>query len=81
MRIDIDKQGHRGPLLKAGLYIIRKYIGTVPGPMLFMSYDSAQIPRAMLSYIARSMTTHGAFTKPERELFAAFVSQLNSCSF
>ncbi|MCP4784049.1 MAG: hypothetical protein GY903_32065 [Fuerstiella sp.] len=81
MRIDIGKGGRRGWLQKAGLYLIRKYIGIIPGPMLFLTYDSAQIPRGVIRYMMRGVAKHGAFSKGERELFAAFVSNLNSCRF
>ncbi|MEM7385623.1 MAG: hypothetical protein AAF514_11825 [Verrucomicrobiota bacterium] len=81
MRIEIDRGGHRTWLQKAGLFLVRRYVGTVPGPMLFLSYESTQIPRSMLNYMTRSVAQTGAFNKAERELFAAFVSRLNSCNF
>ncbi len=81
MRIDVEKGGRRGWLQKAGLYLIGKYIGIIPGPILFLAYDSAQIPRGMTRYMMRGVAKRGAFSKGERELFAAFVSNLNSCNF
>ena len=81
MRFDIENSGNRGLFQKLLLAGIRRYVGTVPGPMLFLSYDSAQIPREMLNYMVRSVRKQGFFTKGERELFAAFVSKLNSCNF
>ncbi len=68
-------------MLRAILYLLRKYIGIIPGPMLFLTYDSPQIPRDMLRYMVRGVAKRGVFSKGERELFAAFVSNLNSCRF
>ena len=81
MRIKIDESEHWGALVKAGLWCARKYIGLVPGPMFFLSYDAAQMPRSMLHFMLRSQARRGLFTKGERELFAAFVSSLNVCHF
>ena len=81
MRIRIDESEHRGGLVEVGLWFVRRYIGLVPGPMFFLSYDAAQMPRALLHFMLRSLARRGLFTKGERELFAAFVSNLNACHF
>lgn len=81
MRIEIEKGGRRNWIQKLGLFLMRQYIGMIPGPMLFLTYDMAQIPRSMLRYMMRGVARKGIFSKGERELFAAFVSNLNSCTF
>ena len=81
MRIKVDESAHRGWLVRVGLGIARRYIGLVPGPMFFLSYDSAQMPSGLTDFMLRSTARRGLFTKGERELFAAFVSNLNACHF
>ncbi len=81
MRIELVKGANRPWLPRLVLYFVSKYVGLTPGPMLFMTYDFAQVPRDMLHYVLRSSAKRGAFSKGERELFAAFVSNLNSCHF
>ncbi len=81
VRIEIDRNANRGLVQRAILFFVRKYIGIVPGPMLFLSFDDTQIPKSLRSHITRSVSQNGLFSKCERELFATFVSRLNSCNF
>ena len=81
MRIDLEGGGKRPLIVRAGMALVKRYIGTIPGPMLFMTYRMDQIPRGMVRYMMRSVARRGAFSKSERELFATLVSDLNTCHF
>lgn len=81
MRIDLENSPYRPWFLRAGLGAIRRYVGAVPGPMLFMSYRSSLLTRQMARYIQRPMRKSKHWSRGEAELMSAFVSNLNRCSF
>ena len=81
MRIDLERGGERGFVLKAVMNMVRRYVGLVPGPLLFLTYRLKDIPKGVQRYIARGVGWGAAFSRSERELFAAFVSSLNTCRF
>ena len=61
---------------------VKRKVGVIPGPMLAMTYRPKMVPRAFpKDYLMRGMSGQGAWSKSEAELFAAFVSNLNTCHF
>lgn len=81
MRVDLADSPHRPWFLRVALGGIRRYVGSVPGPMLFMSYRPSLLTRPMASYIQRPMRKSQHWSRGEAELMSAFVSNLNRCSF
>lgn len=62
--------------------VLRCWIGLVPPPMLTMTFGLGLVGTAFPRYILRGVSRSGSsFTKGEAELFATFVSNLNTCHF
>jgi hypothetical protein len=80
MRIAAPETGHR-PLQKLQLALIRTLVGQVPGPILVLSYRRALFGRQFARCLEQGMRRGSAWTQPEREIFAAFVSKLNQCDY
>jgi hypothetical protein len=80
MRLDVVQHGHR-PLQKLQLRLIRALVGTVPGPILVMSYRRKLFGTQFAPALEEGMRRGRAWTQPEREIFAAFVSKLNHCAY
>ena len=80
MRIAAPEHGHR-PLQKLQLGLIRALVGHVPGPILVMSYRRKLFGRQFAQCLEEGMRRGSAWTQPEREIFAAFVSKLNQCDY
>jgi len=81
MRIDIEAEANRKWIAKCGLPILRKYIGMTPGPLLVLSCQPAFPNDQIMKYKAQGALPRCPFSSSECELFAAFVSKLNSCEF
>lgn len=81
MRIDLEGGGQRGFAIRTVMSLVKRYVGLVPGPLLFLTYRFQDVPRGVQRYIARGVGWGGAFALSDRELFAAFVSGLNTCRF
>ena len=81
MRISLSDGSQRGLFLKILLGFVERYLGEIPGPMLFFSYRPGILDRGVMNYMQRSTSSRGRYKKEESELFAAFVSRLNSCDF
>lgn len=81
MRVDLERGGKRGLAVRFVMEMVRRYVGLVPGPLLFFTYRLKSIPKGIQHYISRGVGRNGAFIRSERELFAAFVSSLNTCRF
>lgn len=82
MRIDLEHGGRRPWYLDLALHLARLVIGVKPPPTLVMTYRPDFFPRELRGYILRGVShSRGAWTKGEAELFAAFVSDLNTCHF
>ena len=80
MRIAAPEHGHR-PLQKVQLALIRALVGHVPGPILVMSYRRNLFGKQFSRCLEEGMRRGRAWTQPEREIFAAFVSKLNQCAY
>lgn len=81
MRIDLEHGGRRPWYLELGLWIASKVIGVKPPPPLAITYRPDLLRAPLRRYIMRGTSNAGAWTKGESELFAAFVSDLNTCHF
>lgn len=81
MRVDLTRSKHRPWYMRMGLALARRRLGTYPGPPLTISYRPQFFHRELVGYIMRAMHGSGGWTKGDAEMFAAFVSDLNSCHF
>lgn len=81
MRVDLYKGSHRPWYFTLGLQLARWRVGAVPGPPLTISYRPQLFHKDFVGYIVRAMRGSGGWNKGEAELFASFVSKLNSCAF
>ncbi len=80
MRIDLE--GGRRPVpMRAMLWLVRRVVGIVPGPMLVMSRRPDLMKGPFRRYVMRAMSADGEWSRGETELMAAFVSDLNRCHF
>jgi hypothetical protein len=81
MRIDLLNSSNRPWFMTLGLKLIGWRVGAFPGPPLAISYKPKLFSREFVGYIIRGNAGSGGWTKGEAELFASFVSELNSCQF
>lgn len=81
MRIDLLHGGQRPWYMALGLRLAKLLTGTYPGPPLAISYRPHFFNKDFAGYIMRAMHGSGGWDKGHAEMFAAFVSQLNSCHF
>jgi uncharacterized peroxidase-related enzyme len=80
MRLQILETGHR-PLQKPLLSLIKHLIGDIPGPILVMSYRRELFGKPFAACLQEGMRGMSAWSLGEVELFAAFVSKLNTCQY
>jgi hypothetical protein len=80
MRLDKLDHGHRR-VQKFFLAIIRKLVGQVPGPIATMSYRSEFWGKEFSQCIQEAMRGPSSWSVGEREIFSAFVSNLNRCRY
>jgi hypothetical protein len=80
MRLSILEHGHR-PVQKLFLRIVRLVAGRPVGPILLMSYRKELFGKALAACFQEAMRGAKAWSVGEVELFAAFVSKLNQCSY
>jgi uncharacterized peroxidase-related enzyme len=81
MRLKILETGHR-PLQKVVLSFIRAVSGgSVPGPILTMSYRRELFGKYLAACFQEGMRGAKEWSVGEVELFAAFVSRLNECKY
>ena len=81
MRLRILHDGHR-PRQRMALRMIRWTSGTAPDPVVAtMLYRPDLFGRAFSRFLVAVMRGPSEWSAGERELFAAFVSRLNSCPF
>ncbi len=81
MRIDLFRGGKRPFPVRLQLELFKLRAGIYPDPMVALTYRTDLLNKDMRDYILRAMHGSGGWSKGEAELFAAFVSSLNSCSF
>ena len=81
MRIDLLHGGKRPLLMRIGLELFKLRAGVYLGPPLALTYRPDLLNKDLAHYIQRGMSGSGGWSQGEAELFAAFVSKLNSCNF
>jgi len=81
MRLDLESGGQRPWPLKLLLAGMRAYAGEIPAPPLAITYRPRLLHPRVPGYIMRGMSARGCWSKGESELFATFVSHLNTCHF
>ncbi len=81
MRINLFKGGKRPLFARLGLEFFRLRTGVVLGPVATLTYRPDLLGKEIRNYSLNAMHGSGGWSKGEAELFAAFVSRLNSCSF
>ena len=81
MRVDLSRSKNRPWYMRLGLAIAKRRLGIYPAPPLTLSYRPAFFHRSFAGYILRANHGSGGWTKGEAEMFAAFVSDLNSCRY
>jgi uncharacterized peroxidase-related enzyme len=80
MRLKVLGTGFR-PLQRAQLRLIKRIAGYVPGPMAVMSYRRDFFGKYFASILQMAMRRARAWRVGDVELFAAFVSQQNQCTY
>jgi len=80
MRLKVLEGGLR-PLQNAQLRLIKWYAGYVPGPIAVMSYRRGFFGKYFASILQLALRRARAWRVGDVELFAAFVSQQNHCTY
>lgn len=80
MRLEILNSGHR-PIQKLLLRVAALVGGQIPGPIAVMSYRREIFGQGLAKCFQEAMRQQTEWTDGETEVFAAFVSKLNSCSY
>lgn len=80
MRPAILEHGHR-LLQKIQLWLVRRYVGYVPGPIALLSYRRELFGRPYAASLHAAMCRAQEWRRGELELFGAFVSKLNHCVY
>ena len=80
MRLKIVDQGH-GLSKKLAFWAIRRYMDPVPGPIRVMSYRRGFFGKPYAAVLQKAMRGAKEWSLGECELFSAFVSKHNECSF
>ena len=81
MRIDLLHGGRRPWSARLGLALFKLRTGVTLGPPLALTYRPDLLNKDLADYLSRGMFGSGGWSKGEAEMFAAFVSNLNSCNF
>jgi len=81
MRIDLLHGGRRPLHVRLSLALFKLRAGIYPGPPLALTYRPDLLNKDLNGYILRGMHGSGGWSRGDAELFAAFVSRLNSCNF
>ncbi|MEM7153069.1 MAG: hypothetical protein AAF799_09505 [Myxococcota bacterium] len=80
MRLSVVDHGH-SRVQRAMLWVMRRIIDPIPGPVLALSYRPALFGRSMAKVLQRSMRKAQRWEDAECELFSAFVSKANRCEY
>ena len=79
MRLDLYSKSSF--LQRIQMNIIKLAIGSIPGPVLVSSYKRDFFGKYYVQCLDEAMRNTTCWTKGEAELFAAFVSKQNDCTF
>ena len=77
----IDYQSNTRPLQKLQLGLIGKLMGAVPGPLVVLTYNRDIFGKHFSKCLTEGMRGTKYWSKPQVELFAAFVSKANGCNY
>ncbi|MEM7156351.1 MAG: hypothetical protein AAF799_26085 [Myxococcota bacterium] len=80
MRIDLSSGGRRPWFIGVVLSLARWWMGVDSGPPTAISYRPDLFGRDAIRYLQSAHASPG-WSRGELEMFSAFVSKLNSCSF
>ena len=80
MRLDILDHGHR-VTQKLAFKVMRQQTGHVPGPVKTLTYRRNWFGKYFVDCLQEGMREAREWRQGEVELFAAFVSKLNSCEY
>lgn len=79
MRLPLE-QGLR-PLQKVALRLVKAMTGRASGPVLIASYNKPFFGNGWAPCMKQGMRGGTEWSVGETELFAAFVSRINSCAY
>ena len=81
MRIDLFQGGRRPLTARLILALFNLRAGIYPGPPLVLTYRPDFLTQDLNDYLFWGMYGLRGWRRGDVELFAAFVSSLNSCNF
>jgi len=79
MRLPLD--AHLRPIQKLALWAFTAVFGSAPSPVLIASYNKSFFGNGWAPCMKKGMRSATEWSVGEVELFAAFVSRLNSCGY
>lgn len=79
MRLPLEQ--HLRPIQKLALRAFQALLGGTPGPVLVVSYNKAFFGNGWARCMKQGMRHATEWSVGEVELFAAFVSRVNSCAY
>ena len=79
MRLPLEQ--HLRPIQRLLLGFFKMTLGDAPGPVLIVSYNKGFFGNAWAPCMKEGMRAATEWSIGEVELFAAFISCVNSCSF
>ncbi len=79
MRLPIEE--HLRPAQKLALKVFKLMLGDAPGPVLVASYNKPFFGNGWAPCMREGMREATEWSVGEIELFAAFVSRVNSCGY
>lgn len=80
MRLPIIDQGH-SPGKKLAFWLMRRMLDPIPGPIRVLSYRRRFFGKPYAAVLQKAMRRAKEWSLGECELFSAFVSKHNQCSF
>lgn len=80
MRLTILDNGHTWPQ-KLVMWLINFSMGHIPGPIKLLTYRKRWFGDPYSACMQEGMRQAKSWKKAELELFAAFVSKLNECTY
>jgi hypothetical protein len=79
MRLPLEQRLR--PLQKILLRALKALVGSAPGPVLIASYNKPFFGNGWAPCMKQGMRSATEWSVGEIELFAAFVSRVNSCGY
>ena len=79
MRLPLEQRLR--PLQKLALRAFKALLGGAPGPVLIASYNKQFFGNGWAPCMKKGMRSATEWSVGEVELFAAFVSRINSCGY